>query len=103
VLSAKAAPDLCNEPIVKAKVLHVEQPGYTAAAKSARIEGRVQLILDIDEQGNVINARTKNGLGYGLDEAALAASKKMRFSPATRCGKPVAAPFLLAIRFVLGS
>ncbi|HEX2730085.1 MAG TPA: TonB family protein [Polyangiaceae bacterium] len=103
VLAAKAVSGACEEPIVKAKVLKVEQPGYTQAARSAGIQGRVQLILDIDEQGNVINARTKAGLGYGLDEAALAAAKKMRFSPATRCGKPVAAPFVLAIRFVLGS
>lgn len=48
-----------------------------------------------------IVARIGAGLGYGLDEAALEAAKRAAFEPATRCGKPVSATFVIAMRFSL--
>jgi hypothetical protein len=44
-----------------------------------------------------------SGLGYGLDEAAIAAAKNLRFAAATAGGRPIASHFILAMRFVLGS
>ena len=34
------------------------------------------------------SVRVLQGLGYGLDESALAAARALTFEPATRCGKP---------------
>ena len=53
--------------------------------------------------GRVRGARVLQGLGYGLDEAALASARRITFRPGTRCGKPVDATFVVAIRFTLGS
>lgn len=93
----------CSEEIVKAKPEQVVRPEYTQAARAANVEGRVRVELLIDEQGEVKSARVVSGLGYGLDEAALAAAQRMRFRPALRCGKSVAAPFVISMRFVRGA
>jgi periplasmic protein TonB len=57
--------------------------------------------VTVDESGRVIAARLLNGLGYGLDEAALDAAKKCVFEPATLCGKPVVGTAVVAQRFEL--
>jgi protein TonB len=63
----------------------------------------VRIELAIDDRGEVTSARIVDGLGYGLDEAALEAARRLRFSPALHCSRPVAAPFVIAMRFVLGT
>ena len=55
--------------------------------------------VTVDEAGHVISARVVSGLGYGLDEAALAAAKASHFEPASRCGKPVIGTVVLPFRF----
>lgn len=103
VLAARLTTNDCTEPLIKARPERVVQPQYTQAAQAARVEGRVRLELEIDEQGEVKSVRVIQGLGYGLDEVAMAAARKMRFKPAMRCGQPVAAPFVLSMRFGLGA
>ena len=85
----------------KAKALSMPRPAYTDEARAAAIEGKVRVELTIDETGAVTNATIKEGLGHGLDDAALAAVRGAKFSPATRCGKSVASTFVVAVRFAL--
>ena len=47
------------------------------------------------------NVRVIEGLGHGLDEAALEAARGSTFEPATRCGKPIATTFTIGMRFSL--
>ena len=47
----------------------------------------------------LIGVRVLSGLGYGLDEAALAAAQSASFEPAVRCGKPARATFTISMRF----
>jgi protein TonB len=101
VLAAKA-PD-CTEPLVKAKPERVVRPEFTTEARSAGIDGRVVVEVQIDDRGDVVSARVVKGLGHGLDETSLDAAKRTHFHPATRCGKPVPGPFLLAMRFSLST
>jgi protein TonB len=61
----------------------------------------VRVEVTVDDSGHVTGARLLAGLGYGLDEAALEAAKRAAFEPATRCGKPVSATFVIAMRFSL--
>jgi protein TonB len=103
VLVAHATENTCTEEIVKARPLSMVRPAYTDSARRAHVEGRVRLELTVNERGEVTGARVLKGLGYGLDEAAIAAAQRLRFRPATRCKQAVAAPFILAMRFVLGS
>jgi protein TonB len=93
----------CEEPIVKARPERLVRPAYTPDARSAQVEGRVRLELTVDEYGVVTDARILSGLGHGLDEQALQAARRMSFKPASRCGKAVSAPFVLSMRFVLGT
>ncbi len=93
----------CRGELVKAAPQAVVRPAYPPQAVAAKVEGKVRLELMIDEQGTVKTARVLRGLGYGLDEAALDAAQRTRFRPATRCAQPVAAPFVMAMRFVLSA
>jgi protein TonB len=103
LLAAKRPEQECTESVVKARPLSLVRPSYTDDARRARIEGRVRIELAVNDQGLVTAARVLDSLGHGLDEAALAAARALRFSPATQCKRAVAAPFVIAMRFVLGS
>jgi protein TonB len=93
--------DDCTEEPIKPKPLGAVQPAYTEAARSAGVEGKVRVQLTVDETGAVSAASVMSGLGYGLDEAAVAAAKRMKFNPGTRCGRPVASRFVVSMRFAL--
>ena len=91
--------DDCEEPASKPKPKVVPTPAYSEAGRAAGIEGKVRVEVGVDEQGRVVSVRLLQGLGYGLDEAALDAAQRATFEPATRCGKPVAATFNIGMRF----
>ena len=105
-LAAAALPaadlgDPCAEPAAKPKPRSVPQPVGTEAARAAGIEGKVRVQLTVDETGRVVDVKLLQGLGYGLDEAALAAAKRAEFEPAVRCGKATRATFNISMRFTL--
>ena len=93
--------DKCTEPTVKPRRKGGPQPSYTQQARQAEIEGQVRVQVTIDESGRVIAAQLGTGLGYGLDEAALAAAKRWTFDPATKCGNPVTGATTLLFGFHL--
>ncbi len=98
---AAHAEEACEGAPTRPRVISMEQPEYPDAAREAEIEGRVRVELHVDETGAVTSARVLEGLGHGLDEAALAAARAARFEPATRCGRPVDATFTVGVRFAL--
>jgi protein TonB len=89
----------CTEPVVRPKRKVPVAPKYTMQARQAEIEGVVRVQVTVDESGHVLSARVVSGLGYGLDESALAAAKATTFEPATQCGKPVVGTTILPFRF----
>lgn len=89
----------CEEPAKKPKPLNVPQPAYSDRAREAGIEGKVRVELTVDETGSVLSVRVLSGLGYGLDEAAVAAAQRATFEPARRCGKAARATFTISMRF----
>jgi protein TonB len=101
VLPKPKSDDDCAEAEVKSKTISVPQAVYTEAARAAGIEGKVRVKLQIDETGNVISATVIQGLGSGLDESAVAAAKRGKFSPAQRCGRAVSGSTVVSIRFAL--
>lgn len=77
-------------------------PVYPEAARRAEIEGVVELLVWIDETGKVLKVKVAKGLGYGLDEAAVAAVKAAHFNPGKRGAEAVAVgPVRIPFRFVL--
>jgi protein TonB len=91
----------CATGQTKAKALSMPRPAYTDAARAAAIEGKVRVQLTIDATGAVTDVKVVEGLGSGLDEAAVEALKGAKFAPATECGKPVASTFVVNVRFAL--
>jgi protein TonB len=101
VLTARHTETVCNEELVKARPLSVIRPSFTEEAHHAHVEGIVRIELTVNAEGEVTSARVLAGLGHGLDEAALAAARRFRFSPAMRCGRAVSAPFIMNMRFAV--
>ncbi len=63
---------------------------YPKEARENKIEGKVMIQFVIDEDGTPSDFKVVKGIGYGCDEAALEAFKKMpKWKPATVNGKPV--------------
>jgi protein TonB len=100
-LARAAAPkiDECLDPPAKPKVLTRTTPAYTAEARAAGVGGKVRVEIVVDDRGRVVTARIIEGLGHGLDEAALAAARAMTFDAAVRCGKAVSATFKIGFTF----
>jgi protein TonB len=97
-----AALDDCLDPPTKPRPRGaIQQPAFTSEALAAGIVGKVRVQISVDETGRVIDVKLIQGLGYGLDEAALAAARKASFEPALHCGKPERATVKLAFSFTL--
>ena len=80
---------------MKPKPITILQPAYTDDARGAQIEGKVRIEITVGADGNVTAARVLEGLGHGLDEAALEAARGVDVRAGTRCGKPVATTFVI--------
>lgn len=93
--------ETCPDADTRPRPLAMPSPRYTEAARAAGIEGRVRVSIEVDAEGNVTNVEVIGSLDPALDEAALEAARGARFSPASHCGRPVAARFTVAIRFEL--
>ncbi len=74
---------------------------YPKEAKEAGIEGKVFLQVFIDEEGNVIKTEVLKGAGSGLDEAAIDAVTKTKFTPAKHKGKFIKSKIAIPIVFKL--
>jgi len=74
---------------VPPQVLSWPQPAYTPEAAQRRIEGEVVLEVRLGADGKAEVERVLHGLGYGLNAAAAAAARQLRFRPAERHGQAV--------------
>ncbi|MGH7328474.1 MAG: energy transducer TonB, partial [Polyangiaceae bacterium] len=76
-------------------------PAYPAEAREADVEADVPLEIVVDASGNVKSARPTEHAGYGLEDAAITAVRRYRFSPAERGGHPVAVRMRWVVAFRL--
>ena len=79
------------------------RPEYTAAAKAARIIGRVVVEAVVEPDGSVGDVWVVRSLDqeHGLDVQAIAAARQYGFKPGLRDGKPVAVAVALEFNFSL--
>jgi protein TonB len=82
-------------------LLHEVKPDYTEDARRRGVEGDVVMEIVVEANGRVGHVRVLQGLGYGLDERAVAAVRQWRFSPATRRGATVSVMVEVAMEFKL--
>lgn len=83
------------------RVVHEVRPEYSEAARRSNVEGEVLLEVVVQRDGSVGAVRVVRGLGYGLDERAVAAVRQWRFAPARRLGEPVDVLVEVAMEFRL--
>ena len=81
--------------------LNVVQAKFSKEARKHKITGVCLVSLIVDAQGMPQNARVIKGLGYGLDEQAVAAVNQYRFNPAMFDGKPVPVMIRIQVSFKL--
>lgn len=91
-----AAPAAAVRPV---EILDKPRPAYTAEARSQRIEGSVLLDVIFAASGEVRVLGVVRGLGHGLDENAVDAARRIRFTPAMQAGIPVDQHVVLHVVF----
>ena len=69
--------------------LNRPMPNYTEEARLRKIQGVVRTRIFVDERGDVKSILLISRLGHGLDQEAIWATMRLKFTPATKDGKPV--------------
>ena len=111
---SEAAAQEQNRPIVKrepikvggnvqeSKLIRGVEPVYPELAKRARIQGRVVLVVTVDEQGNVAEVKVNSGHPL-LNEAVVTAVRQWKYSPTLLNGEPVPVIATVTVRFDLAA
>jgi TonB family protein len=88
-------------PLTPVVILSKPDPVYPPEARRLRIEGEVLLSVLFGSSGNLRVLKVVQGLGHGMDQAAVEAAERIRFKPAEREGRPVDSTALVHIIFQL--
>lgn len=80
---------------------HMAEPKFTAAAERDKVQGSVVMRVVVDATGTPRRVWLAAPLGYGLDQQAVDAVMKWKFTPAMRNGTAVPAGVLVEQKFVL--
>jgi len=100
--AAAAKPAVDNGPaMTPVAIISKPNPVYSDEARQLKIEGEVLLEVMFGANGQLQVNRVVRGLGHGLDEAAVAAAKKIQFKPATRNGAAVDSISIVHVVFQL--
>jgi periplasmic protein TonB len=86
--------------LTQGRVLRKVEPLYPTIAKQARVQGQVQVQIDISETGAVTNVTLISGNSL-LREAALQAAKQWLFIPTELNGQRVRAIGVITFNFIL--
>jgi TonB family protein len=98
------AGNLATEPMTKdlrPTINYREKAKYTEIARTNRVQGTVVLQAVFGSDGEMQNIRVIRGLPDGLTRKAIEATRKIKFDPATRNGKPVSVRGALEFTFNL--
>jgi TonB family protein len=75
------------------------RPVYTESAAQAEVEATVDVLVDIDANGEVDQVQVARWAGFGLDETTVATVRQLHFFPAMRNGNPIPMRVLLRYNF----
>ena len=81
------------------RLLHIYLPEYTDKAREKKIEGKLIVRALLQRNGKVRNIKVEKGLGYGLDDRAVSAVKRLGFLPAELDGREVDATTQIVFDF----
>jgi TonB family protein len=83
------------------RAIYQTEPEFSEAARRAKYQGICVLHLVVGADGVPRDIKVVTSLGMGLDENAVAAVQKWRFSPALKDGEPVAVRVAIEVDFHL--
>ena len=86
--------------MMEGHLVHKVEPGYPPLARSARIQGSVELRAIISKEGTIENLRVISGHPM-LVQAAVAAVQQWRYRPYILNSQPVEVETEVTVRFVL--
>lgn len=102
VAAAEGPPGPVSVANINTNLLSGPPPAYPRVSRRKREQGTVVLRIVVSEDGRVSTASVSRSSGFPeLDEAALTAVRKWRWSPTIRDGKPTAITGVVQIPFVL--
>jgi TonB family protein len=93
--------DFVRAPIQESNLIYRVNPVYPEQAKREGIQGIVKLTIIINEEGFVYEAKGNPGNNPVLEQAAIPAVKRWRFSPFLMKGVPVALETTATVNFAL--
>ncbi len=79
---------ITEEGVIAPKLVEKVEPNYTETAKDAKIEGTVIVMVVIEVDGKIHEAKVIHGIDEGLDANAVAAVQSWRLSPHTKLANP---------------
>jgi TonB family protein len=82
-------------------ILYKPNPRYSVEGRDRKIQGDVVLEVIFLASGQIKVTRVVSGLGFGMDDEAIQAAQRIRFTPAMRDGKSVDYPARIRIEFSL--
>jgi len=87
--------------LVAPTLLIKADPEYSEEARKARLQGTVRLRIEVNAQGLAQNIVVQQSLGMGLDDRAIEAVRKWRFSPGKVNGRPAVMAAYVDVNFRL--
>jgi len=82
------------------RLLRRVEPEFTQEALDAGVTGRVFVSLVVRADGSAEELKVVRGLGYGLDEKAIACIKQWEFKPGTKDGTPIDVHVTVELPFI---
>jgi protein TonB len=86
--------------VLNGKAISKPQPAYPPIARAAHASGTIAVRIVVDKSGRVISAKAVSGHPL-LQQAAVAAARKARFSPTLLSGQPVKVSGVITYNFAL--
>jgi periplasmic protein TonB len=86
---------------MKPNIIYKEKARYTEAARQNRVQGTVLISAVFTADGRVTNIRVIRGLPDGLNDEAIKAAQKIKFTPAMKGGQPVSVRMSMEFSFNL--
>jgi TonB family protein len=84
--------------VQESKLIRRVEPVYPELAKQAHVQGRVVLVVTVDEEGNVSEIKVTRGHSL-LYEAAVMAVRQWKYSPTLLNGEPVPVIAMVTVTF----
>jgi TonB family protein len=81
--------------------IFMPDPEYSEQARKKKIQGTVVISLTVTVDGTTRDIKVVKGVGYGLDEKAVEAVSRWKFSPALKDGEPIEKEMSVEVAFRL--